>query len=85
MDTDTLRCLCRLSEKYKSTAESLEKFETSDSKSLSILFPNKAIDLNFDDYPELKPLVEKIKKYILKSETERQNAIKLEIMKVLGK
>lgn len=39
--------------------------------------------INFDDYPELKPVAEKLLNYLDKSEKSKQDEIKLEIAKVL--
>lgn len=85
MNTDKIHALCRLSDRYYNHGRAFENIVPSEAKGLKISFSYQTIDLDFDDYPELKPLVEKIKEYVLKSETERQNEIKLEIMKVLGK
>lgn len=85
MNTDKIRVLCRLSDKYYNNRRAFENSVPSEAKGLKISFSYRIIELDFDDYPELKPLVEKIKDYILKSENERQNEIKLEILKVLGK
>ena len=35
-------------------------------------------------YPELKPVAEKLCKYLVKSEKSKQDEIKLEIVKFLG-
>lgn len=85
MNTDKIHVLCRLSDKYYNHGRTFEKIVPSEAKGLKISFSYQTIELDFDDYPELKPLVEKIRDYILKSENERQNEIKLEILKVLGK
>lgn len=85
MNTDKIQVLCRLSDRYYNCRRALEQAVPSEAKSIKISFPYQTIELDFDDYPELKPLVEKIKDYILKSENKRQNEIKLEILKVLGK
>ena len=85
MNTDKIQVLCRLSDRYFNTSRAFEKIVPSEAKGLKICFTYQTIGLDFDDYPELKPLVEKIKDYVLKSENKRQNEIKLEILKVLGK
>lgn len=85
METDKIKTLCRLSEKYADDFDAFESHETSDAKKLTIEFSYRTIILNLDDYPEFRPLVDKIKEYILKSEKERQSEIKLAIMKILGK
>lgn len=41
------------------------------------------LELNLNDYPELRPLVEKLFDYVKKSEENKQNEIKLEIIKRL--
>ena len=85
MNTDKIQVLCRLSDRYYNNSGAFEKIVPSEAKGLKISFSYQTIELNFDDYPELKPLVEKIKDYVLKSENKRQNEIKLEILRVLGK
>lgn len=84
METDKIKTLCRLSEKYADDFNAFENHITSDAKKLTIEFPYQTIIFNLDDYPEFRPLVDKIKEYILKSEKKRQSEIKLAIMKILG-
>lgn len=85
MNTEKIQVLCRLSDRYYNNSREFEKIVPSKAKGLKISFSYQTIELDFDDFPELKPLVEKIRDYILKSENKRQNEIKLEILKVLGK
>ena len=85
MNTDKINSLCGYSDRCYNNHRTLEQAVPSEAKSIKISFRYQIIELDFDDYPELKPLVEKIKDYILKSENKRQNEIKLEILKALGK
>lgn len=89
MDTDKIKSLCRLSDEYYNNYKSFDANKnliTEKAKALKIELPySTTITLDLDDYPELRPVVGKIKDYVLKSENERQNEIKLAIMKILGK
>lgn len=44
---------------------------------------SQVLKIDFIDYPELKPVAEKMLDYIIKSEESKQNEIKIEIAKVL--
>lgn len=84
MNTEKIQVLCRLSDRYYNGSRAFEKIVPSEAKGLKISFSYQTIELDFDDYPELKPLIEKLCDYLVKSEKSKQDEIKLEIVKALG-
>ena len=86
MDTSKITVLCSTSERIFSNKRKAEgllgNFDHITSVSVTSSFcPNLVV--NFDDYPELKPLAEKLLKYVVKSEEAKQAEIKTEIAKCL--
>lgn len=86
METREIGTLCRLSDRIHDNAEKAENsIFTEKMKELVINSTFSSINIDFNDYPELKPVAEKLCNYLVKSEKSKQNEIKLEIMKLLGK
>lgn len=85
MKTSKISFLCRLSERIHDTvlkADMIPKNEISELEIKTSL--NKRIVIDFDIYPELKPVAEKILDIVKKSEESKQNEIKIEMIKELG-
>lgn len=85
MNTSKITTLCNVSdhifEKKKKAEKMLENMN--EVNSLRINCPYGDVTVSFDSYPELKPLAEKLLKYIVKSEETKQMEIKMEIAKCL--
>ena len=85
MDTSKITVLCsvsdRIFEKKKKAEKMLENMN--EVNSLRISSSYSEVMVSFDSYPELKPLAEKLLKYIVKSEETKQMEIKTEIAKCL--
>lgn len=85
MDTSKITVLCsvsdRIFEKKKKAEKMLENMN--EVNSLRISSSYSEVTVSFDSYPELKPLAEKLLKYIVKSEETKQMEIKTEIAKCL--
>lgn len=85
MDTSKITVLCsvsdRIFEKKKKAEKMLENMN--EVNSLRISSSCSEVMVSFDSYPELKPLAEKLLKYIVKSEETKQMEIKTEIAKCL--
>lgn len=85
MDTSKITTLCSVSdhifEKKKKAEKMLENMN--EVNSLRISSSYSEVMIRFDSYPELKPLAEKLLKYIVKSEETKQMEIKTEIAKCL--
>ena len=85
MNTDKIYVLCTTSDRIfekKKKAEALIDC-VSEIRSVKLNSPYGEFTVSFDDYPELRPIAEKILKYVIKSEEAKQNEIKVEIAKCL--
>ena len=84
METGKIGFLCRLSDEIHRDAEkatgSIFKKEL---KNITINSGYSNIVFDFDTYPELKAVAEKLLDYLVKSESSKQNEIKIEIAKCL--
>lgn len=86
METSKIEFLCVLSDRlYKNADRANEPAMKEGLRSIAIDSRYSKITIDFDDYPELKPVAEKLCDYLVKSEKSKQNEIKLEIVKLLGK
>jgi len=83
MKTSKISFLCRLSDRIYDTAKYAKGVCSDRLTGLTIRVSYGEVKLDFDDYPELKPVAEKLLDYIVKSEESKQNEIKIEIAKVL--
>lgn len=85
MKTNMISYLCRLSDRiYDNVKKSKAPAFREGVKSLTINSTYSAnLTIDFDDYPELKPVAEKLLDYLVKSEKSKQEEIKIEIAKVL--
>ena len=84
MKTSEISFLCRLSDRiYDNAKKSNEPLFRKEIKGLTINSSYAHLDIDFDDYSELKPVAEKLLDYLVKSEESKQNEIKIEIAKVL--
>lgn len=86
METSKIGWLCRLSDRVYDNARKAEggNFKK-EIKGLVIDSRYSNLNIDFDDYPELRPVAEKLCDYLVKSEKSKQDEIKLEIVKLLGK
>ena len=84
MKTETITFLCCMSDRVRNNAETAnnDNFKTF-VRGLTINSTYSQIKLDFDDYPELKPVAEKLINYLIKSEEAKQNEIKVAIAKEL--
>ena len=86
MNTSKIGVLCsksdRIFENEKKAESLLSNMKNVSSISITSSFCSNLV-VKFDDYPELKPLAEKLLKYLVKSEEAKQNEIKVEIAKCL--
>lgn len=86
METSKIEFLCKLSDRVYDNAKTAENsIFTEGIKELVINFRYSHLTIDFDDYPELKPVAEKLCNYLVKSEKSKQDKIKLEIVKLIGK
>lgn len=85
METSKISYLCRLSDKIHDISEKAngEKFKNGVKGLIIKSDYSQILEIDFDDYPELKPVAEKLCNYLVKSEKSKQNEIKIEIAKVL--
>lgn len=85
MKTNTISFLCRLSDRiYDNAKKSKAPIFREGVKSLVINSTYSAnLTIDFDDYPELKPVAEKLIDYLIKSEESKQQEIKIAIAKEL--
>lgn len=85
MKTSKIGFLCRLSDRiYDNAKKANEPIFKKGVKGIEIKSSYSQMTIDFDDYPELKPVAEKLCDYLVKSEKSKQDEIKLEIVKVLG-
>lgn len=86
METSEIEFLCVLSDRFHKNAEKANEPAMKEGfRSIVIDSRYSKITIDFDDYPELKPVAEKLCDYLVKSEKSKQDEIKLEIVKLLGK
>lgn len=84
MKTDTISFLCKLSDRINTNAEMAKSPNVkNEMQSLVINSAFRHLTIDFDDYPELKQVGEKLLDYLVKSESSKQNEIKIEIAKCL--
>ena len=84
METMKISYLCKLSDRVYDNAKKAENSNFGDKLRKITLHSNYGcIEIDFDDYPELKQVGEKLLDYLVKSEKSKQNEIKLEIAKLL--
>lgn len=86
METSKIGFLCRLSDRiYDNAKKANNGIFKKGIKKITINSEYGNIIIDFDDYPELKPVAEKLCDYLVKSEKSKQDEIKFEIVKLLGK
>ena len=86
METSKIEFLCKLSDRIYDNAKKAENgIFKSGVRDITIKSSYTDLNVNFDDYPELKPVAEKLCNYLVKSEKSKQDKIKLEIVKLIGK
>lgn len=84
MKTDKITYLCRLSDRIYNNAEKAKNsIFTKGIKGLVINSNYSNLTIDFDDYPELKPIAEKVINYLIKSEESKQKEVKIAIAKEL--
>lgn len=84
MKTSKISFLCELSDRiYDNAKKSKNPIFREKVNGLTINSSYGHLNIDFDDYPELKPVAEKLLDYLVKSEESKQNEIKIEIVKVL--
>ena len=84
METLKISYLCRLSDRVCDNAERAGNSNFGNELRKITLHSNYgSIEIDFDDYPELKQVGTKLLDYLVKSEKSKQNEIKLEIAKLL--
>lgn len=83
METRKISFLCSLSDRIHNNAEKAGVMVGKDISQLEIRTSCQRMTIDFDDYPELKPVAEKLLNYLVKCEEPKQNEIKIEIAKVL--
>ena len=84
MKTNFISILCRLSDRIYDNAKTANgpNFRKG-VRSITINSDYSHMTIDFNDYPELKPVAEKLLDYLVKSEESKQNEIKIEIAKNL--
>lgn len=86
METSKIGFLCKLSDRvYDNAKRASEPIFKKEMKEITINSSYSHMTIDFDDYPELKAVAEKLCDYLVKSENAKQDEIKLEIVKLLGK
>lgn len=83
METSKISFLCKLSDRVYDNSKRANDTFKGDLRKITLFSSYGNIDINFDDYPELKQVGEKLLDYLVKSEKSKQNEIKLEIAKLL--
>lgn len=84
MKTDKISYLCKLSDKiYDNAKKAKNSIFTEGIKELIVNSRYSNLTIDFDDYPELKPMAEKLINYLIKSEESKQQEIKIAISKEL--
>lgn len=83
MKTDNISYLCKLSDRIYDNAKKAKNSITEEIKGLVINSSYSRLTIDFDDYPELKPVAEKLIDYLVKSEESKQQEIKIAIAKEL--
>lgn len=84
METSKIEFLCVFSDRLHKNAETANEPAMKEGlRSIAIDSRYSKITIDFDDYPELKPVAEKLLEYLVKSEESKQNEIKIEIAKAL--
>ena len=83
METSKISYLCKLSDRVYDNAKRVNDKVKDDLRKITLFSGYGSIEIDFDDYPELKQVGEKLLDYLVKSEKSKQNEIKLEIAKLL--
>ena len=83
MQTSKISFLCRLSDRIYDNAKKAKNVCNKDIRGLTIRNSYNEIKIDFDDYPELKTVAEKLIDYLVKSEERKQNELKIEIARIL--
>lgn len=84
MKTREISFLCKLSDRiYDNTKKAKNPIFTEHIKNLTLYSEYGNLTIDFDDYPELKPVAEKLINYLVKSEESKQQEIKVAIAKEL--
>lgn len=84
MDTSKINFLCSIGDRISDNKKMSENLIIADVTKLKIETNCKTITLSLSDYPELRPLVDKLKDYIIKSADSHLKDIKLDIMRALA-
>jgi len=86
MKTSKVGFLCKLSDRiYDNAKRANEPIFKEKMTNITINSSYSHMTIDFDDYPELKVVAEKLCDYLVKSEKSKQNEIKAEIAKELIK
>lgn len=82
MKTGKITQLAHFSDTYKENATDANKLlgEVERCSLIKIHSPCYILSLDLDLYPELKPLVEKLCRYVVKCESKKQKEVTLEIL-----
>lgn len=82
MKPELISQLAHLSKKYSEEVEEADKLKGDYERTsyICIKHPCYDVDIDLELYPELKPLVEKLCNYLIKSEPKKQKEIMLEIL-----
>lgn len=84
METSKIKFLCSLSDRiYDNAKKAKNSIFTEGIKGLVINSNYSSLTIDFDDYPELKPIAEKVINYLIKSEESKQKEVKIAIAKEL--
>jgi len=84
MKTNVISYLCSMSDRVSKNAEiaAKENFKK-EIRGITIHSSCEQLKIDLDDYPELKPVAEKLLDVLVKSEESKQNEIKVAIVKEL--
>ena len=82
MKPELISQLAHLSKKYSEEVDEAKKLREDYKKSsyLCVRHPCYDVDIDLELYPELRPLVEKLCNYLIKSEPKKQKEIMLGIL-----
>lgn len=84
METSKISYLCKLSDRVYDNAKKAKNGNIGGKlRKITLHSDYSSIEIDFDDYPELKKVGEKLADYLVKSEKSKQSEIKLEIAKLL--
>ena len=82
MKPDKISQLAHFSKKYSEEVDEAKKLKEDYKRAfcLCIKHPCYDVDIDLALYPEIRPLVEKLCNYLIKSESKKQKEIMLEIL-----